>query len=1060
MPAPAEQLQVQREALRRGLWRASLASIVVLLVVVALALGVGWKARHSETQAERARVATERAESELWNAKLNEARSRRIAGGPGARVQSAALVRDLVGRPDLDESQMLALRQEAIAQLALVDVEIGTNWIDNDGNSFLWNESFTRYVKSRAVSPIAVYSYPENKVVRELEAHTAARLRRAAFSPCGELLAAAFNNGDVRVWRVEDGEMVLATRGTSASEYLYPFFSPDSRLVGVVASRTNWQKGDALRLYDLSSGQASLTSPLAPTISQFSPDGRHLAVVVTNELSILDIKNGGKISVSLNLPFDRHVRIVWHPRTRWLTISGGRGRILVWDVFSSEAPKSLDGHPNVITDLLFSPDGTMLMSYGWDSMANLWDPISGRRLLAEPRLGVRGLNAQGQVLAHISEGRREGVHTLVPRSGYRTVASTGGPAEPTGGVWMHPRASLVAAAYPNHGIRICGFSDGEEVARLPGDWAQFTPDGASILTFSLREVKQHEIPSKFSGCGDTTEWRERVIYKATGGRLISKGTVTPDGKTLVIGENPNTVLFDLATGRELKRFEAHAQNGSLSRCGQWLVTCKHQEFGSLLDVGTGQQLRSIRPGSLAEFSPDGSSLGVLDGVALRLFRTNTWEQIHEIAMEVGSSTSPAFCFSPDGQMFAVAYNRQEVRLYDAASARELATLLQPEPVTIAGGSGLAFSGDARWLVAARNDGDIVAWELPVIRSELAKLGLDWVVGRASVLASRSPALQGSRGRSPSQLMSAPMAAFLAALFAIAAGAFIFIMQRRMIAGYERVEAVTVAQREKLETAQDALVHSQKMRALGTLAAGIAHDFNNLLSVIRLSNQLAAEETKPTGAAKDNMDAIESAVAQGETIVQSMLGYSRAAAELDEEYSVPAALSETVALLGKKFLSGIVLKFDVAPDLPRVRGARGRLEQIILNLVVNAAEAMNGHGTLRLAGGWVYSSSAPLVLQPRPAKRYIELLVSDSGPGIPEEVLPRIFEPFFTTKSAGATPGTGLGLSTVYTMAEQDGFGLGVETRESRGTTFRILIPLGATSPVIDDESQHKIGPGV
>ena len=176
--------------------------------------------------------------------------------------------------------------------------------------------------------------------------------------------------------------------------------------------------------------------------------------------------------------------------------------------------------------------------------------------------------------------------------------------------------------------------------------------------------------------------------------------------------------------------------------------------------------------------------------------------------------------------------------------------------------------------------------------------------------------------------------------------------------------------------------------------------------------------------------------------------------------MPAALSETVALLGKKFLSGIVLKFDVAPDLPRVRGARGRLEQIILNLVVNAAEAMNGHGTLRLAGGWVYSSSAPLVLQPRPAKRYIELLVSDSGPGIPEEVLPRIFEPFFTTKNAGATPGTGLGLSTVYTMAEQDGLGLGVETREGRGTTFRILIPLGATSPVIDDESQHKIGPGV
>ena len=95
MPPSGDQLQLQRHALRRGLWRASLASIVVLLVVVALAVGVAWKARQSQAEAERARLATDRAESELWNAKLNEARARRIAGRPGARVESAALVRSM-----------------------------------------------------------------------------------------------------------------------------------------------------------------------------------------------------------------------------------------------------------------------------------------------------------------------------------------------------------------------------------------------------------------------------------------------------------------------------------------------------------------------------------------------------------------------------------------------------------------------------------------------------------------------------------------------------------------------------------------------------------------------------------------------------------------------------------------------------------------------------------------------------------------------------------------------------------------------------------------------------
>jgi signal transduction histidine kinase len=188
----------------------------------------------------------------------------------------------------------------------------------------------------------------------------------------------------------------------------------------------------------------------------------------------------------------------------------------------------------------------------------------------------------------------------------------------------------------------------------------------------------------------------------------------------------------------------------------------------------------------------------------------------------------------------------------------------------------------------------------------------------------------------------------------------------------------------------------------------------------------------------------------------MLGYSRAAAELDNEYSVAAVVSETVAMLGKKFLAGIVLKLEIQPDLPPVRGARGRLEQMLLNLVVNAAEAMKSQGTLRLAAR-LTSSAADCVLKPRFAPAYIELLVSDSGPGIPSEILPRIFEPFFTTKNAGATPGTGLGLSTVYTMAEQDGLGLGIATAQGKGTTFRITIPVGVTCPVIDDKIQRRIG---
>ncbi|HKQ39277.1 MAG TPA: ATP-binding protein [Verrucomicrobiae bacterium] len=1047
---------MQRKALRRGLWRASLASIVVLLIVVGLAVGIAWKANQSQTDAERARLATQRAEAELWNAKLNEARARRIAGGPGARVESSLAVRELVQRPDLDETQILALRQEAIAQLALVDVEVSTNWIPKERDAeFFWDESCTRYVKVKAapLGKISVRSYPGNEIVRQFEVYTNAALRRAAFSADGKLLGAGFKDGQVRVWRIEDGALLLSTRGTGASGYVYPFFSPDSRLVGVVSSQTNWARGDGLRLYDLTSGEVYLKSPLAPTFAQFTPDGRHLAIALRGELRVLATTNGNTVA-SVKVPVEGYTLVAWHPNGQRLAVAGGNGRLLVWDVWAATEPKAFVGHPNVITDLAFSPDGSMLLSHGWDSIANFWEPLSGRRLLAERRVGIRRFTPEGRLLAHMSEGRNEGVQTLLSRTGFRTVASTGRGAQPTDGVWIHPQSRLIAAAYPEaEGVRVWTFPDGEEVARLPGQWAQFTRDGKALLTFSRDAVRQYEIPAQFSSCGLATEWRAQMIYRPSDGRAISKGMVGADGRTLVIGENQSVVLFDLAAEREPKRFKAFSQHGSLSLDGQWLVTCKHQDYGSLIRVSTGEKLRSIPPMNWAEFSPDGRCLAVMDSAALRLYSTNAWEQGRRIRLEVGSGTGPGFCFAPDGQTFAIAYNRQDVRLHETESGRELATFSSPDPTPITGGCGLAFSSDARWLIAARNDGDIVAWELPKIRTELAKVGLDW--GNENRLKAALRTASARASEASFGIISARTAGFLAASFAIGAGLFIFIMQRRMIAGYERIEAVTVEQRAKLHTAQDELVHSQKMRALGTLAAGIAHDFNNLLSVIRLSNQLAAEETKATGAARENMDAVESAVAQGETIVQSMLGYSRAATETGHEYSVAAALSETVAMLGKKFLSGIVLKLEIAPDLPLVHGARGRLEQMLLNLVVNAAEAMKGQGTLRLAARIV--DACPCVLQPRRTQCYIEVSISDSGPGIPSDILPRIFEPFFTTKNAGARPGTGLGLSTVYTMAQQDGVGLGIDTSEGNGTTFRIVIPVGATNPVIDDKIQHNIG---
>jgi signal transduction histidine kinase len=148
----------------------------------------------------------------------------------------------------------------------------------------------------------------------------------------------------------------------------------------------------------------------------------------------------------------------------------------------------------------------------------------------------------------------------------------------------------------------------------------------------------------------------------------------------------------------------------------------------------------------------------------------------------------------------------------------------------------------------------------------------------------------------------------------------------------------------------------------------------------------------------------------------------------------------VGLLSRQFLSGIALKLELDRDLPAVRTSRGKLEQILLNLIVNASEAMEGKGSLRIAVRRQKAAGSSLVVPASVAPEYIEVLVADSGPGMAPEILARIFEPFFTTKNIGATRGTGLGLSMVHTMAEQEGLGIAVKTTIGKGTEFRLYVP--------------------
>ncbi len=259
--------------------------------------------------------------------------------------------------------------------------------------------------------------------------------------------------------------------------------------------------------------------------------------------------------------------------------------------------------------------------------------------------------------------------------------------------------------------------------------------------------------------------------------------------------------------------------------------------------------------------------------------------------------------------------------------------------------------------------------------------------------------------------------------------------------YARVERMVADRTRELELAMQELVHSQKMTALGTLAAGIAHDFNNILSIIRGSAQVIEANLEDREKVRTRLSRIKSTVDQGAGIVKAMLGFGRARDQKTTACDLTHVVEETVRLLGERFLREVTLRVELAAGLPPVRGAQDLMQQTLLNLVLNAADALADGGEIHVRTGWLAEMPVRGVLAPAPAREYLFLAVQDNGCGIAPAILPRIFEPFFTTKAFSSRRGTGLGLYTVYEFAKEMGHGLRVESLPGKGSTFTIILPV-------------------
>lgn len=233
---------------------------------------------------------------------------------------------------------------------------------------------------------------------------------------------------------------------------------------------------------------------------------------------------------------------------------------------------------------------------------------------------------------------------------------------------------------------------------------------------------------------------------------------------------------------------------------------------------------------------------------------------------------------------------------------------------------------------------------------------------------------------------------------------------------------------ELQALQEHLIHSEKMSSLGRMAAGVAHEINNPLGGILVFAHLLMEEIPPESPLRPAVEWVVKEATRCREIVKGLLGFARAEKPKEGEIRLSEVLRDTLSVLtSQAIFHNVKIVQLIEPDLPLLKGDAGRLQQAFMNIILNAAQAMNGRGTLTITATCDRGQNLLCVK------------ISDTGCGIAPEHLNRIFEPFFTTKPPGE--GSGLGLAVTYGIIQQHGGTIDVESKLGHGATFTVKLPL-------------------
>ena len=730
---------------RRNAALSALLGASALFLVIASGTLLVARAAHVGKQAAEA---AER-EARYWQA-FSRAQASRAGFAPGKRNAGLAAVEEASRNLDalhLSAEQLrsrrLELRKEAIACLALDDLEPGQGWPPCPGGAvcMAFDASFERYAVATSGGDITVRRVKGDAVLAVLRG-TAGEAVDLRFSPDGLHLAVQVEKEGTPRLHLRDilhGRDILEAPLTGAGRGAPcdPFdFSPDGALLAVAGP------GGDVALHEISSSrpprEIAVPGRIAVGTARFHPGGRRLAVAAgprereAGAVFIIDVESGETPSKVL---FEAGVQdLAWHPSGRYLAAACTDWRIRVADLHGNRRPVPAEEAQTLEFAIAYVSSGDTLATMSLDATLRLRDPFTGtERVRALETVRGRSLVAgrDGGLLAQSGRGVR--VWRPLAARNYRALQC---PSETRfGRKWgmelgafsFSPRAGLLATAHVD-GVRLWDLVWKEEVAHIEvpdAHAALFHPSGDFLITVSPSGIDWWPMRQEGGAVGEKVRIGPPGARGFSGRSRVGGAALDAVGRILVASHEGHFHVVDLETGIERVLPEHHWGNRWLdvSPDGKWLVT----------SGGLETRVWSLSPGavvhyakrtldSIPRFTPDGARLVTSTGGRLAFLEVGTWNEV----LSLTKDTFALFCymdFSRDSGLAACSTASGDVCLLDSAGWEELATLSRPGPAIIA--NSLAFSPDGGTLAVSTSNHALVLWDLRGVRNDLGGLGLDW-----------------------------------------------------------------------------------------------------------------------------------------------------------------------------------------------------------------------------------------------------------------------------------------------------------------------------------------------